>query len=73
MVTRGRLTDNICCWVQIVVVVPLVLSKVSCVQCKRVVNLAVQGSSLHFVGPFVEALSAARLQLRLTIILVVFR
>ena len=46
MVTRGGLTDQMCCWVQIVLVVLLVLSKVRCVQRKLVVEFVYPGRFL---------------------------
>ena len=46
MVTRGGLTDQMCCWVQIVVVVLLVIGKVSCIQHKLIGEFGYPGSFL---------------------------
>ena len=46
MVTRGRLTDQMCCWVQRVIVVLLVLGKVSFEYCKLVVDFRCLGVCL---------------------------
>ena len=50
MVTRGRLTYQMCCWVQRVVVVLLVLGKVSCAQCKLVVEFICTGGCLALIA-----------------------
>ena len=50
MVTRGGLTDHMCCWVQRVVVVLLVLGKVSCAQRKLIIEFGYPGRVLALLA-----------------------
>ena len=49
MVSRRRLTDQMCCWVQIIVLVTLILGDVSHAQSKIIIEMGCPGGSLLLI------------------------